>query len=282
MARRFGITTPISTYPSMVLGTSDVRVIDMTRAFAEISDKGQSLEPYGIVKVTTSDGQVLYQHQAPRSSQLVADYVAAGMTDLLQTAVNTGTGRAAQIGRPVAGKTGTTSSNKDGWFLGFSSGITTGVWFGRDDAKPVGGLWGGTSPARAFAQYMTYAVKDRPVEQFDTQVQLPQWNLEPDDEYIQNDPGTYYNYDENGNLVPPPGPDLPRGNLLPPDGTEPERRPPPGPQPGDRGPPPPAASQDFLDRATGGNEPPGQRPRRFGPAPTPSATAAPRVIQLDQ
>ena len=57
------------------------------------------------------------------------------MTDLLQTAVNTGTGRAAQIGRPVAGKTGTTSSNKDGWFLGFSSGLTTGVWMGRDDAK---------------------------------------------------------------------------------------------------------------------------------------------------
>jgi penicillin-binding protein 1A len=282
MARRFGITTPISTYPSMVLGTSDVRVIDMTRAFAEISDKGQSVEPYGIVKVTTSDGQVLYQHQAPRSSQLVADYVAAGMTDLLQTAVATGTGRAAQIGRPVAGKTGTTSSNKDGWFLGFSSGITTGVWFGRDDAKPVGGLWGGTSPARAFAQYMSYAVKDRPVEQFDTQVQLPQWNLEPDDEYIQSDPGDYYNYDENGNLVPPPGPDLPRGNLLPPDGTEPERRPPSTPQPGPAGPPLPAASQDFLDRATGGDQPRGQRPRRFEPAPTPTVAPAPRVIQPDQ
>ena len=77
------------------------------------------------------------------------DYVAAGITDLLQTAVATGTGRAAQIGRPVAGKTGTTSSNKDGWFLGFSSGITTGVWMGRDDAKPVGGLSGGSAPARA-------------------------------------------------------------------------------------------------------------------------------------
>ena len=59
------------------------------------------------------------------------------MTDLLQTAVNTGTGRAAQIGRPVAGKTGTTTASKDGWFLGFSSGLTTGVWMGRDDAKPI-------------------------------------------------------------------------------------------------------------------------------------------------
>ena len=77
-----------------------------------------------------------------RSHVLVAPYVAAEMTDLLQTAVNTGTGKAAQIGRPVAGKTGTTTSNKDGWFLGFSSGLTTGVWMGRDDAargaRPAG------------------------------------------------------------------------------------------------------------------------------------------------
>src|SRR3546814_2001417 len=76
---------------------------------------------------------------------MVPDYVAAGITDLLQTAVNTGTGRAAQIGRPVAGKTGTTNSNKDGWFIGFSSGITTGVWMGRDDARAVSGLQGGRS-----------------------------------------------------------------------------------------------------------------------------------------
>jgi penicillin-binding protein 1A len=151
MARRFGISTPISTYPAMVLGSSEVRVIDMTRAFAEVAAKGMSVEPYGIVKVTASDGRVLYSHEQKRSTQLVPDYVAAGMTDLLQTAVSTGTGRAAQIGRPVAGKTGTTSSNKDGWFLGFSSGITTGVWMGRDDAKAVPGLQGGRAPARAFA-----------------------------------------------------------------------------------------------------------------------------------
>ena len=282
MARRFGITTPISTYPSMVLGTSDVRVLDMTRAFAEISNKGQSVEPYGIIKVTTSDGEVIYQHQPARASPLVAGYVAAGMTDLLQTAVNTGTGRAAQIGRPVAGKTGTTSSNKDGWFLGFSSGITTGVWFGRDDAKAVGGLWGGTSPARAFAEYMRYAVKDRPIEPFDTKVQLPQWQLEPDDEYIQGNPEDYYNYDENGNLVPPPGPDLPRGNLLPPDGaTEPERRQQPEGQ-ANPGAAPPAASEDFLNRATGrgdSSNPP--RVRRIGPttAPNASPTSLPRVVQ---
>jgi penicillin-binding protein 1A len=182
MARRFGITTPVNTHPSMVLGTSDVRLIDMTRAFAAVARGGVAVVPYGIVRVTTASNDLLYEHKPDDLRVLVAPGVAAEMTDLLQTAVNTGTARAAQIGRPVAGKTGTTSSNKDGWFLGFSSGITTGVWMGRDDAKAVPGLQGGRAPAKAFADFMRVAVSKRPVEQFETEVTLPEWQLEPDDE----------------------------------------------------------------------------------------------------
>ena len=182
MARRFGISTPISTFPSMVLGTSDVRLIDMTRAFAAVSNKGVAVTPYGIRKVVTADGRLLYQHDQSEDRVLVAPWVAAGMTDLLQSAVLTGTGSAAQIGRPVAGKTGTTSSNKDGWFIGFSSGLTTGVWMGRDDARRVPGLQGGTAPARAFHDFMAAAVANRPVEQFETQVPMPDWQLTPEEE----------------------------------------------------------------------------------------------------
>ncbi|MBU2587985.1 MAG: PBP1A family penicillin-binding protein, partial [Alphaproteobacteria bacterium] len=184
MARRFGISSDVATYPSMVLGSSEVRVIEMTQAFAGISAKGVAVQPYGITKVTGASGDVLYRRDEPRKVQQVPDYVVAGATDLLQAAVQTGTGRAAQIGRPVAGKTGTTSSNKDGWFIGFSSGITTGVWMGRDDAKPVAGLQGGRAPAQAFAAYMRYAVKDRPVEEFDITLELPEWQLEPDEEAL--------------------------------------------------------------------------------------------------
>src|SRR5258705_7458278 len=119
MARRFGITTPISTYPSMVLGTSDVRLIDMAKAFAAVNNKGVAVAPYPIRKVVTADGRLLYQHEQSEERVLVAPWVAAEMTDLLQSAVLTGTGRAEQISRPVAAKTGTTSSNKDGWFIGF-------------------------------------------------------------------------------------------------------------------------------------------------------------------
>lgn len=242
MARRFGITTPINTQPSMVLGTSDVRVIDMVRAFAEVSAKGTTVVPYGIRKVTTTDGEVLYSHRQETQQQLVPTYVAAAITDLLQTAVSTGTGRAAQIGRPVAGKTGTTSSNKDGWFLGFSSGITTGVWMGRDDARPVPGLQGGTAPARAFAAYMKVATARRPVEKFETELKLPQWQLEPDDEAMQADPDDYFYVDQDGNVVN-------QGGRPPEDARESDDG--QDPQDGSDGPPPPAANDDFLDRATG-------------------------------
>ena len=134
---------------------------------------------------------------------LVAPWVAAEMTDLLQSAVLTGTGRAAQIGRPVAGKTGTTSSNKDGWFIGFSSGLTTGVWMGRDDARTVAGLQGGTAPARAFHDFMVVAVANRPVEQFETQVPMPDWQLTPEEEVFGDSAvdmnGMAPMVDENGN-----------------------------------------------------------------------------------
>lgn len=188
MARRFGIISPLNTHPSMVLGTADVRLIDMTAAFASVAAEGHLVRPYGITRISTAEGRRLYVREAPPDSVLVDPWVAAGMTDLLQTAVNTGTGRAAQIGRPVAGKTGTTTSNKDGWFLGFSSGITTGVWMGRDDARPVAGLQGGTAPARAFADFMRVAVANRPIEAFRTEAELPQWQLEGEDDAYFGDP----------------------------------------------------------------------------------------------
>jgi penicillin-binding protein 1A len=255
MARRFGLTTPIATYPSMVLGTSDVRLIEMTRAFASVQNKGVAVTPYGIRRVVTADGRMLYQHEGDDQRVLVAPWVAAEMTDLLQSAVLSGTGRAAQIGRPVAGKTGTTTSNKDGWFIGFSSGLTTGVWMGRDDAKPVVGLQGGTAPARAFHDFMSFAVANRPVEQFETQVPMPDWQLTPEEELYGDQPVDANSMqpmvDENG--MPLNSPPTPQDQGYPqqqpmvrPDGTgEPTQQeldqafPPQQQQPGEQQQPPP-------------------------------------------
>jgi penicillin-binding protein 1A len=281
MARRFGITTPVSTFPSMVLGTSDVRLIDMTRAFASVANKGVAVTPYGIRKVITADGRLLYQHEQGDERVLVAPWVAAEMTDLLQSAVLSGTGRAAQIGRPVAGKTGTTSSNKDGWFIGFSSGLTTGVWMGRDDAKAVRGLQGGTAPARAFHDFMAIAVARRPVEPFDTQVPIPDWQLTPEEE-VFGDTALDANamqplVDENG--MPLPG-GIPYDNGVPvqqpmvrPDGT---------------GEPtqqwldqvlPPQQQQQQLPQQQLPQQPQTQPPRVQRPKPQPPRPAEPRLVR---
>ena len=257
MAHRFGLSGNISTYPSMVLGTSDVRLIDMTRAYAAVANKGVSVVPYAITKVATADGRLLYRQERPEERVLVAPWVAAQMTDLLQSAVLTGTGRAAQIGRPVAGKTGTTSSNKDGWFIGFSSGITTGVWMGRDDARPVSGLQGGTAPARAFHDFMVVAVSRRPVEQFETEVPMPDWDLAPEEQLYGNEMMTsepLVDADGNPIMTQPADP------LAPQSGEQP------------RGPTP---DQTELDRIFGGEPPPAEggppRPERaMPPASVPS------------
>ncbi len=274
MAQRLGITTKIGSNPSITLGSSEVRLIDMTRAYATIANKGVAVVPYGIKRVTTAKGELLYQQQAPESRVLVSPWVAAEMTDLMQTAVLTGTGRAAQIGRPVAGKTGTTSSNKDGWFLGFSSGLTTGIWMGRDDSKPIPGLQGGRAPARAFHDFMIRAVANRPVENFDVAVKAPDWQEEPDNEAWFGSPDNSQFIDENGN--PLPEDQQPQLQPEPQDQDEPlpqERprvrspAPPPRADEMDSGGPPPdqRLDQRWLDRAIGRD-----RPRRPRPSDRPS------------
>ncbi|HET9810200.1 MAG TPA: PBP1A family penicillin-binding protein [Sphingomicrobium sp.] len=268
MAHRFGITSDISTYPSMVLGSSEVRLIDMTQAFASVANRGIAVRPYAISKVVTVGGRELYRHGPSEQRVLVAPWVAAEMTDLLQSAVLSGTGRAAQIGRPVAGKTGTTTSNKDGWFIGFSSGLTTGVWMGRDDAKRVAGLAGGTAPARTFHDFMTVAVANRPVEQFETQVPMPDWNLEPEEEFFGDnyiDFGIQPMVDENGNpIIPPPGYDP----AYPPGTVGPQQQ---APQTGNR------LDQQWLDRVLGGN--PRQQQQQRQPPPQQQPQPQPRAVQ---
>jgi penicillin-binding protein 1A len=238
MAQRFGITTHVGTNPSMALGTSAVRLIDMTRAYAAVARGGVAVTPYGIRRVTTADGTLLYQHQDDPTRVLVAPWVAAQMTDLLQGVVLHGTGRAADIGRPTAGKTGTTTSNKDGWFIGFSSGLTTGVWFGRDDNRALPGLAGGRAPARAFHDFMARAVANRPVEQFTTDAAAPDWQSEGDNEIWYAPPDDQPLVDADGNPIEPGTPPAddqsaaPDEATLPKDEERPER-----------------LDQEWLDRA---------------------------------
>jgi len=239
MAQRFGITTRVSTNPSMALGSSEVRLIDMTRAYAAVARGGVAVTPYGIRRVTTADGTLLYQHQSEELRVLVQPWVAQQMTELLQGVVDHGTGRAAQLGRPTAGKTGTTTSNKDGWFVGFSSGLTTGVWMGRDDNRALPGLAGGRAPAGAFRALMIRAVANRPVEPFTTNAAAPDWEMEGDNEIWFAPPEDGPMVDADGNPIEPAPPPYDEGK-----GRAPDDEAPPEDEP-----PPERLNQEWLDRA---------------------------------
>ena len=247
MAQRFGISSRVNTNPSMALGTSEVRLIDMTRAYAAVARGGVAVTPFGIRRVTTADGTLLYQHEDDETRVLVQPWVAAQMTDLLQGVVDHGTGRAAALGRPTAGKTGTTTSNKDGWFIGFSSGITTGVWMGRDDNRALPGLAGGRAPARAFHDFMVRAVANRPAEPFVTEAAAPDWQIEQNEEFWYTPPDDEPIVDPDGNPVDP----QPR-DVLPIEEEPPA--PPEDPKPRDR------LDREWLERAIERPPPPRREP----------------------
>jgi penicillin-binding protein 1A len=203
MARRFGITTPLDSRPAISLGASEVTLLELTAAYAAVAAQGLEVRPFGITQVSTARGDLLYRREAPGPRVLVAPHVAAHMTDLLRAAVETGTGRAAQIGRPLAGKTGTTSSNKDGWFLGLTPELVAGVWIGRDDAKAVPGLAGGRAPAQTFAAFMGAALAGVPVTGLTTDVAEPAFDLEPDAEVY----GLVEEEAPPAEAAPPPAPE---------------------------------------------------------------------------
>lgn len=170
MARRFGITTRIDTRPAMALGASEATLLEMTQAYAVVANEGRAVKAYGIERVTTGDGVELWRRLPPEPRVVITPDTAAKLTRMMKAAVETGTGRAAQMGRELAGKTGTTSDNRDGWFLGFTSDLVAGVWMGRDDARPVPGLAGGQAPARAFALFMGRASRGLPAGQLTTEL----------------------------------------------------------------------------------------------------------------
>ena len=158
-ARRLGITTPISPDPAMALGASEVRPIDMAAAYDAFSNGGRHVVPYGIERIRTGSGRVLFRHQADPQPQVIENPALGEMNQMLRAVVTYGTGTGAAIkGYDIAGKTGTTTEGKDAWFCGFSGGFTACAWVGKDDARPVPHLAGGGSAARVWKGFMVAAL----------------------------------------------------------------------------------------------------------------------------
>ena len=159
LARVMGITTPIPYDFTISLGSNSVKLFEMTRAYGVFANGGFKVEPYAIEKVESSRGTVLYEARKARTSKVLNVNTAATMTAIMKTVINSGTGRAANIGKPAAGKTGTTDDCKDAYFIGFTPDVVTGVWVGNDDNSRMGELTGGTVPAKIWRDVMLVATE---------------------------------------------------------------------------------------------------------------------------
>lgn len=173
-AQEMGITTFVLDGPtndrnlSSALGglTKGVTPLELTSAYGTFANNGIHVDPIAIIKVLDRNGKIIEQAE-PQEHSVVSAESAAALTSMLQDVVNKGTGTRANIGRPAAGKTGTTSDYHDAWFVGYTPDLVTGVWVGDDNNNSLDGMAGGTVPASIWRSFMESAVANMPVRQFE-------------------------------------------------------------------------------------------------------------------
>ena len=160
-AHRLGIASPIQTSPSMALGAVEVTPLEMTQAYTPFANGGFKVEPRGIERIRTAQGQVLYDASSKPPVRVgVIGYPALQyMNQMMRQVIAAGTGtRAAVPGYDLAGKTGTTSDYRDAWFVGYTGGFVAAVWVGRDDNTPMKRVTGGSVPATVWRAFMSRAL----------------------------------------------------------------------------------------------------------------------------
>jgi penicillin-binding protein 1A len=167
-ARRLGLPTPADTGLSYALGTAEVSLLQLTGAYATFANGGYAVRPYGIIMIRGSDGALLWRRQAPAPDQVVTPEHLAMLVDMMKGVVQFGTGTAAALDRPMAGKTGTSQDFRDAWFMGFTADYVGGIWMGNDDNKGMKRVTGGGLPARAWHAMMQAAQGGRDIRALPT------------------------------------------------------------------------------------------------------------------
>lgn len=162
MARRFGITAELPNDASIALGTGEVSLIELTAAYAALANGGEGVWAHGIHRIRASNGAVLFERRGGGPGRLVAGRTLSGIHDMLSEVIESGTGHNAALGRPAAGKTGTTSDYKDAWFVGYTADAVAGVWLGNDDGSPMRKVTGGSLPAELWKKVMLAANEGKP------------------------------------------------------------------------------------------------------------------------
>ncbi len=161
-AARLGITTDLNPEPALALGSSEVSLIELTSAYAVFANEGWGVWHHGIEEIRDSAGTVLFRRAGDGPGRVVEPREVEDMTDIMSAVVEWGTGKSAGIGRPAAGKTGTSQEFRDAWFLGFTAELVTGVWVGNDDGKAMDTVTGGTLPALIWRSVMAKALEGAP------------------------------------------------------------------------------------------------------------------------
>lgn len=175
LAQKMGITTFVTdsnaavndlNYAVAIGGmTRGVTPLEMASAYGTFANDGVHVEPVAILKVVAQNGDVLEENH-PSSSQVLKESTAAAMNSMLMGVVNHGTGTGANIGRPAAGKTGTTDNYQDAWFVGYVPDLVASVWVGCDDNARMGTMTGGTTPATIWRSFMQQALQGIPAKNF--------------------------------------------------------------------------------------------------------------------
>src|SRR6202030_3604760 len=198
MAKRFGVTTPLPPYLPLVLGAADMKLLEHVSAFTVFPNDGIRIDPHMIRRVTSYEGALL-EEAHPEVHDVLSPDVARTMTAMLEEVIQFGTGiQARSLGRPAAGKTGTTQDYTDAWFIGFTPQITSGVWVGFDDKQISLGKkeTGARAALPVWLEFMQNGMAGLPVLDFQNVVPLEQQALEhvihvdtPDTAPTEDEPG---------------------------------------------------------------------------------------------
>jgi penicillin-binding protein 1A len=158
-AHQMGVQSPLEANLSLALGSSVITVLDQASGYQTLANQGVHIEPNALRIVKDSLGNVVLDNSYPQQSEIVNAGTAYIMTSMLQDVISYGTGANANIGRPAAGKTGTTTDFRDAWFVGYTPDLVTAVWIGNDDYSRMYESYGGNIPARIWARFMRAALE---------------------------------------------------------------------------------------------------------------------------
>lgn len=169
LAHRLGITSELRNDASLALGTSETNLLELTTAYVPFANGGEGIAAFGVERITDPQGKPLWARQGGGFGRVISDQALANMHEMMQAVITDGTGKAARLDRPAAGKSGTTQDYRDAWFLGFTADYVTGVWLGNDDQRhEMKKVTGGGLPAQLWKSVMVAAHKGLPAHALPT------------------------------------------------------------------------------------------------------------------